>query len=135
LFEATISTWECWMLVVNLQSGHSKGYFKLEVGCGLLDYIYIYIYIHNVMWNFFRLTSWVIRIFKYASFQDWENLFYIEPQIFTRSIEWILKFQTDTGSFAETAWYYSPLDTKMQGKVCCFSAQYYICNLVIFIRP
>jgi hypothetical protein len=67
--------------------------------------------------EFFRLTSWVTRIFKYASFQDWENLFYIEPQIFTRSIEWILKFQTETGSFAETAWYHDPLDTKMRAKV------------------
>lgn len=83
---------------------------KWDVAC-------LNIYIHNVLWNFFRLTSWVIRIFKHASFQDWENLFYIEPQIFTRSVEWILKFQTDTGSFTETAWYYSPLDTKMWGKV------------------
>ncbi|KDR15355.1 CD109 antigen [Zootermopsis nevadensis] len=62
------------------------------------------------------LTSWVIRIFKHASFQDWENLFYVEPQIFTRSIEWILQFQTELGSFAETAWYQNPLDTKMQHK-------------------
>lgn len=101
------------MLVVNLQSRYSKVYCKLEVGCSLFEYKYI----HNVLWNFFRLTSWVIRIFKYATFQDWENLFYIEPQIFTRSVEWILKFQTETGSFTETAWYYSPLDTKMRGKV------------------
>jgi hypothetical protein len=119
------------MFVVNLQSRHSKDYFKLEVGGGLFEYIYTFIRCCGI---FCRLTSWVIRIFKYASFQDWENLFYIEPQIFTRSVEWILRFQTDTGSFTETAWYYSPLDTKMQGKVWCFYAQYYICNLVIFIK-
>jgi hypothetical protein len=102
----------------------------MEVGCGLFAYMYI----HNVLWNFFRLTSWVIRIFKYASFQDWENLFYIEPQIFSRSIERILKFQTETGSFAETTWYHDPLDTKMRGKVWYFSAQYFIWNLVLNIK-
>ena len=123
---------ECLWLICKADTQKTTLNWKWDVVC--LN-IYVYIYIHNVLWNFFRLTSWVIRIFKYASFQDWENLFYIEPQIFTRSVEWILKFQTDTGSFTETAWYYSPLDTKMQGKVWCFSAQYYICDLVIFIRP
>ncbi|PNF42789.1 hypothetical protein B7P43_G13621 [Cryptotermes secundus] len=62
------------------------------------------------------LTSWAIRIFKHASFQDWENFFYIEPQIITRSIEWILQFQTELGSFEETTWYHNPLDATMQGK-------------------
>lgn len=76
---------------------------------------------------FCRLTSWAIRIFKHASFQDWENLFYIEPQIITRCTEWILQFQTELGSFEETAWYHNPLDAKMQGKVCCSDALHFNC--------
>jgi len=35
------------MFVVNLQSRHSKDYFKLEVGFGLFEYIYIYFYNHG----------------------------------------------------------------------------------------
>jgi len=38
------------MFVVNLQSRHSKVYFKVEVGFGLFECIYI----HNVLWNFFQ---------------------------------------------------------------------------------
>lgn len=77
--------------------------------------------------SFCRLTSWAIRIFKHASFQDWENFFYIEPQIITRSIEWILQFQTELGSFEETIWYHNPLDATMQGKVHCFDAFHLKC--------
>ncbi|PSN51286.1 hypothetical protein C0J52_05303, partial [Blattella germanica] len=62
------------------------------------------------------LTAWAIRIFKHATFQDWENLFYVEPQIFSKSVDWILQHQTDIGSFVETPWYENPLDWKMRGK-------------------
>jgi hypothetical protein len=85
--------------------------------------MFSYVNVNFLFWRadcFCRLTSWAIRIFKHASFQDWENLFYIEPQIITRCTEWILQFQTELGSFEETTWYHNPLDAKMQGKVCCF---------------
>jgi hypothetical protein len=90
--------------------------------------MFTYVIIHFWLWktdSFCRLTSWAIRIFKHASFQDWENLFYIEPQIITRCTEWILHFQTEVGSFEETKWYHNPLDAKMQGKVHCFDALYF----------
>ncbi|KAJ9579706.1 hypothetical protein L9F63_004632, partial [Diploptera punctata] len=62
------------------------------------------------------LTAWAIRIFKHASFQDWENIFYIEPDIFSNCLKWILAHQNDLGSFEETPWYNNPLDWKMKGK-------------------
>ncbi|XP_075233181.1 CD109 antigen-like isoform X2 [Lycorma delicatula] len=58
------------------------------------------------------LTAWALRIFKHATFPDWENVLYIDPQVFARSITWLLKFQTYSGSFREYP-LVSYIDSKM----------------------
>ncbi|XP_066991727.2 CD109 antigen isoform X2 [Anabrus simplex] len=60
------------------------------------------------------LTSWTIRIFKHASFQEWEEYFYIEPIIFKNTIKWILLYQNEVGCFTETSYYRYSLDQKME---------------------
>lgn len=59
----------------------------------------------------------MLRIFKHATFPDWENNFYIEPAIFERSLTWILQFQAQNGSFFETTAYDIPLDSKLNTNV------------------
>lgn len=61
------------------------------------------------------MTSWVIRLIKHASFQDWEDYFYVESRITSMAVSWILKFQTYSGSFYEPDFTYSrsPLDQRM----------------------
>ncbi|XP_076046263.1 CD109 antigen-like [Oratosquilla oratoria] len=61
------------------------------------------------------LTAWTTRILQNAQFQDWENYLYIEPQIISKAIEWLISNQNmETGAFMETATYQElPLDKKM----------------------
>jgi hypothetical protein len=66
---------------------------------------------------FLRLTAWVLRVFKHAIYADWENILYIEPEIFERSINWIVKYQSPNGKFHETSVYLNPLDSKIRGNV------------------
>ncbi|XP_069981512.1 CD109 antigen [Penaeus vannamei] len=58
------------------------------------------------------LTAYILRTLWLASFQDWENLIYIDPSIMNRATEWILGFQTSQGAFTETPNYKHPLDSK-----------------------
>uniref|UniRef100_A0A1B6EA02 Alpha-2-macroglobulin domain-containing protein n=1 Tax=Clastoptera arizonana TaxID=38151 RepID=A0A1B6EA02_9HEMI len=56
------------------------------------------------------LTAWTIRVFKHATFPDWEYYLYIDPKIFNESVSWLLKHQTEKGSFVET--YSTVFDSK-----------------------
>ncbi|KAL7646788.1 UNVERIFIED_CONTAM: hypothetical protein RMT77_002043 [Armadillidium vulgare] len=47
------------------------------------------------------LTALTTRTVHQAQFQDWENLIYIEPYIVSKAVSWLLKYQTDEGSFME----------------------------------
>ncbi|CAB3361002.1 Hypothetical predicted protein [Cloeon dipterum] len=61
------------------------------------------------------VTSWVVRLIKHASFQDWEDYFYAEPRIISMAVSFILQHQTYQGSFYEPEFTYSrsPLDQRM----------------------
>ncbi|GLH03267.1 Uncharacterized protein GBIM_09200 [Gryllus bimaculatus] len=68
----------------------------------------------NMYLFIYRLTAWVIRTLKHGAFQDWEDHFYVQPDIFQHSVEWLLQFQSTEGYFNETEHYYLPMDPKMR---------------------
>uniref|UniRef100_A0A8D8ZM66 Complement C3 n=2 Tax=Cacopsylla melanoneura TaxID=428564 RepID=A0A8D8ZM66_9HEMI len=47
------------------------------------------------------LTAWVLRLFKQASYPDWEYLFYVDSQLYGQAVKWMLTFQTSSGAFVE----------------------------------
>jgi hypothetical protein len=59
------------------------------------------------------IQAWVIRILGQSQFQDWENHYYVDQQLLTNSVKWILQFQRRDGSFGETENYISPLDRRL----------------------
>nr|BAR45629.1 macroglobulin complement-related 1 [Epanerchodus sp. RS-2014] len=58
------------------------------------------------------LTAYIVRVFQYAVFSDWENAFYIDPQVISSAVLWLIKQQTFAGAFVETS--RLPLNTRMQ---------------------
>ncbi|CAH2004526.1 unnamed protein product [Acanthoscelides obtectus] len=50
------------------------------------------------------LTAYCARIFQEASFYEWENYIYIDPAVIAKSVEWVLKHQTQEGAFWEETW-------------------------------
>ncbi|XP_018299760.1 LOW QUALITY PROTEIN: CD109 antigen [Mycetomoellerius zeteki] len=50
------------------------------------------------------LTAFCARIFQEASFYEWENFLYIDPEVISQAISWILKHQTPEGAFYEVTW-------------------------------
>lgn len=50
------------------------------------------------------LTAYCARVFQEASFYEWENYIYIDPQIITKAVSWVLQHQTYEGSFYEVTW-------------------------------
>lgn len=48
------------------------------------------------------LTAFCARILHRATFQEWENFLYIDPNIIQDAIAWLLKHQTSEGAFYET---------------------------------
>ncbi|XP_069194402.1 CD109 antigen isoform X2 [Procambarus clarkii] len=58
------------------------------------------------------LTAYSLKTLWLASFQDWENLIFIDPLIINMATKWLLRYQTPMGSFAETPNYTHPLDSK-----------------------
>ncbi|XP_012233435.2 CD109 antigen [Linepithema humile] len=50
------------------------------------------------------LTAFCARIFQEASFYEWENYLYIDPEVIAQAVSWILKHQTPEGSFYEVTW-------------------------------
>ncbi|XP_014293821.1 CD109 antigen [Halyomorpha halys] len=52
------------------------------------------------------LTAYCARIFQEASFYEWENYIYIDPQVISKAVSWVLKHQLPEGSFYEVAWFH-----------------------------
>lgn len=50
------------------------------------------------------LTAYVVRVLQEASFYEWENYIYIDPEIISKSVSWILDHQAYSGAFYEVAW-------------------------------
>ncbi|XP_071443388.1 CD109 antigen [Hetaerina americana] len=50
------------------------------------------------------LTAFCARIFQEASFYEWENFIYIDPEVISKAVRWVLKHQLQEGSFYETTW-------------------------------
>ncbi|XP_046661974.1 CD109 antigen isoform X3 [Homalodisca vitripennis] len=50
------------------------------------------------------LTSYLIRVFQEASFYEWENYIYIDPQVIGEAVWWVLQHQTQEGAFYEVTW-------------------------------
>ncbi|KAL0278731.1 UNVERIFIED_CONTAM: hypothetical protein PYX00_000464 [Menopon gallinae] len=50
------------------------------------------------------LTAYCARVFQEASFYEWENYIYIDPQVISKAVAWVLDHQTNEGSFYEVTW-------------------------------
>jgi hypothetical protein len=61
------------------------------------------------------LTSWCIRIFQAASFQDWEDFFYVDSQVISSAVMWLINYQHIEGAFSETEYIPYPMHRGMDG--------------------
>ncbi|XP_063540497.1 CD109 antigen [Cydia strobilella] len=50
------------------------------------------------------LTSFCAKIFQDASFNEWENFIYIDPDVISQAVSWVLEHQTPGGAFYEVTW-------------------------------
>lgn len=50
------------------------------------------------------LTAYVVRVFQEASFYEWENYIYIDPNVISKAVDWILHHQNSDGAFWEPGW-------------------------------
>ncbi|XP_068620051.1 CD109 antigen [Battus philenor] len=50
------------------------------------------------------LTSYCAKIFQEASFNEWENYIYIDPDVISMAVSWLLEHQTPEGAFYEVTW-------------------------------
>ncbi|XP_069675686.1 CD109 antigen isoform X2 [Periplaneta americana] len=50
------------------------------------------------------LTSFVVQMLQEASFYEWENFIYIDPEVIAKAVSWVLKHQTREGAFYEVTW-------------------------------
>ncbi|XP_035435862.2 CD109 antigen [Spodoptera frugiperda] len=50
------------------------------------------------------LTSFCAKIFQDASFNEWENFIYIDPEVISTAVSWVLDHQTPEGAFYEVTW-------------------------------
>ncbi|XP_026320677.1 uncharacterized protein LOC113230803 [Hyposmocoma kahamanoa] len=50
------------------------------------------------------LTSFCAKIFQDASFNEWENFIYIDPDVISMAVSWVLEHQTAPGAFYEVTW-------------------------------
>lgn len=50
------------------------------------------------------LTAYSVRVLQEASFYEWENYIYIDPEIISKAVSWILQHQTYEGAFYEVTW-------------------------------
>ncbi|GIY90987.1 hypothetical protein CDAR_123091 [Caerostris darwini] len=81
---------------------------------GMLEYLnkaYVYqsVFYKNGAYTMFKgeqpslwLTAYCARIFHLAQYPDWENYLFIDPDMLTKNMEYILRYQTREGSFYET---------------------------------
>ncbi|XP_035214873.1 CD109 antigen-like isoform X2 [Stegodyphus dumicola] len=80
---------------------------------GMLEYLnkaYVYqsVFYKNGAFTMFKgeqpslwLTAYCARVFRMAQYPDWENYLFIDPDMLVRTMEFILKHQTQEGSFYE----------------------------------
>ncbi|XP_063238725.1 CD109 antigen-like [Bacillus rossius redtenbacheri] len=50
------------------------------------------------------LTAFTVQLFQQASFYEYENFIYIDPEVIASSVRWLLKHQTPQGAFYEVSW-------------------------------
>ncbi|CAH0401467.1 unnamed protein product [Chilo suppressalis] len=50
------------------------------------------------------LTSFCAKIFQDASFNEWENFIYIDPNVISMAVSWVLEHQLPHGAFYEVTW-------------------------------
>ncbi|CAH0764124.1 unnamed protein product [Diatraea saccharalis] len=50
------------------------------------------------------LTSFCAKIFQDASFNEWENFIYIDPDVISMAVSWVLDHQLPHGAFYEVTW-------------------------------
>ncbi|XP_063831034.1 CD109 antigen [Ostrinia nubilalis] len=50
------------------------------------------------------LTSFCAKIFQDASFNEWENFIYIDPNVISLAVDWVLQHQLPHGAFYEVTW-------------------------------
>ncbi|KAG7207858.1 hypothetical protein KM043_009457 [Ampulex compressa] len=50
------------------------------------------------------LTAFCARVFQEASFYEWENYLYIDPDVIRQAVSWVLEHQTPDGAFYEVTW-------------------------------
>ncbi|KAL1110500.1 hypothetical protein AAG570_008028 [Ranatra chinensis] len=50
------------------------------------------------------LTAYCARVLQEATFYEWENYIYIDPQVISKAVMWVLDHQTANGSFYEVTW-------------------------------
>ncbi|KAM3959264.1 macroglobulin complement-related [Aphomia sociella] len=50
------------------------------------------------------LTSFCAKIFQDASFNEWENFIYIDSDVTSQAVSWVLQHQTPEGAFYEVTW-------------------------------
>ncbi|XP_015919307.1 CD109 antigen [Parasteatoda tepidariorum] len=86
---------------------------KSQTMRGMLEYLnkaYVYqsVFYKNGAYTMFKdeqpslwLTALCVRMFHLAQYPDWENYLYIDPDMLSRSVEYILRYQTREGSFYE----------------------------------
>ncbi|GIX92091.1 CD109 antigen [Caerostris darwini] len=57
------------------------------------------------------LTAFCARVLHQATFQEWESFLFIDPDVISRAVRWLLGRQSSEGAFCETTPY--PYDRKM----------------------
>ncbi|RZF41336.1 hypothetical protein LSTR_LSTR000050 [Laodelphax striatellus] len=50
------------------------------------------------------LTAMCARVLQEASFYEWENYLYVDPDLIAKSVYWVLQHQTQEGAFYEVTW-------------------------------
>ncbi|XP_076278981.1 macroglobulin complement-related [Lasioglossum baleicum] len=50
------------------------------------------------------LTAYCARVLQEARFYEWENYLYIDPDVIAQAVSWLLRHQTQDGSFYEVTW-------------------------------
>ncbi|XP_014256603.1 CD109 antigen-like [Cimex lectularius] len=63
------------------------------------------------------LTAWVVRILQSAIYADWENILYIDRNIFMLSLQWLARMQSPNGSYSDIAYYNQLHNKKTQSDV------------------
>jgi len=69
-----------------------------------LPFSYLNVIFRNQSSSSVWLTAYCARIFQEASFYEWENHIYIDPNVISKAVSWVLRHQTEEGAFYEVTW-------------------------------